>query len=203
MSIDALLPTWDRRLWFAEPVRAAPHATFAAIRRVDFFRSPLIGIPNRARVGFDRTFRRAGTTAEPPRHFGFDQLLAEDGGFHLVEEEPGREIVLGFVGRWWERGYGRVEWDPAGFPDLGLSGVGVGAWSFTVLPYGADSVLVSEIRVRCTDDAARRRFARYWMLVGGFVAAMGRPVLRLVRAEAEGSGVPASGRPPSSDDPLR
>jgi hypothetical protein len=46
-------------------------------------------------------------------------------------------------------------------------------------------VLVTDVRVRCTDDEARRSFQRYWTAVGPFVTAMGRPVLRLIRKEAE------------------
>jgi hypothetical protein len=89
-----------------------------------------------------------------PKRFRFDQLLEEEGGFHLLAENPDREIVLGFVGRWWDRGYGRVDWSAEEFRDFDRPGFGVGAWNF-------------------------RRGA------GPFVRAMGRPVLRLIRAEAE------------------
>jgi hypothetical protein len=54
--------------------------------------------------------RRNTGSAAQPEHFGFDQLVEEQGGFHLLAEEAGEELVLGFIGRWWDRGYGRVEW---------------------------------------------------------------------------------------------
>ena len=124
--------------------------------------------------------------AAQPQHFGFDQLLEEQGGFHLLAEEAGEELVLGFIGRWWDRGYGRVEWSAEEFRDFSRPGYAVGAWGFTVLPYGSSTtVLVTDVRVRCTDDEARRSFQRYWTAVGPFVTAMGRPVLRLIRKEAE------------------
>jgi hypothetical protein len=153
---------------------------------VDFFDSPVIALPNRARVGFDRMVRASSGGAAPvPRRFGFEQLLEEDGGFRLLGEDESA-LVLGFVGRWWERGYGRVEWTPDEFAGIDRPGLAVGAWGFTVLGYGVHaSVLITDVRVRCTDAEARAKFDRYWMVVGPFVTAMARPVLRLVQREAE------------------
>jgi hypothetical protein len=187
MLIDDELPSWERRVLVSLPVEADSVTTFAAIRRVDFFRSPVIAVPNRLRTWFDVfiRWREHGSPAQP-EHFGFDQLLEEQGGFHLLAEEAGEELVLGFIGRWWDRGYGRVEWSAEQFRDFNRPGYAVGAWGFTVLPYGSSTtVLVTDVRVRCTDEGARRSFQRYWTAVGPFVTAMGRPVLRLIRKEAE------------------
>jgi hypothetical protein len=195
MLIDDELPTWERRVVLAETVDAAAQLAFEAIRRVDFFESPIIAVPNRARTAFDRIVRSAeqGSTLQP-KQFRFEQLLEEDGGFHLLAENPGEELVLGFIGRWWQRGYGRVDWTAAEFREFNRPGYAVGAWGFTVLPYGSDtSVVVTDVRVRCTDDEARRNFRRYWRVVGPFVTAMGRPVLRLIRKEAERMPEPAHG----------
>jgi hypothetical protein len=66
----------------------------------------VIAVPNRLRTWFDAIIRSGehGSAAQPER-FGFDQLLEEQGGFHLLAEEAGQELVLGFIGRWWDRGY--------------------------------------------------------------------------------------------------
>ncbi|MGN6634809.1 MAG: hypothetical protein ACTHJ6_05015 [Oryzihumus sp.] len=118
MLIDNELGAWERRVALARVVEASPAATFAAIRRVDFLASPVVAVPNRARALFDRVVRPAAADATVPSRFGFEQLVAEDGGFQLLAEEPGEELVLGFVGRWWERGYGRVDWTPEEFREL-------------------------------------------------------------------------------------
>jgi hypothetical protein len=187
--VDELMPGWERRILNAQPVNASAERTFSAIRRVDFFRSPIIAVPNRLRVDLDRMVRSRNHGAPPPpREFRFAQLLEDDGGFRLLAEEDGHELVLGFIGRWWERGYGRVHWTADEFPDFARPGYGVGTWSFSTLPYGeASCVLVTDVRVRCTDEESRRKFNRYWTLVGRFVTAMGRPVLQLIRHEAEGT----------------
>jgi hypothetical protein len=186
MLIDTHMSTYERQVFRARAIKAPKDVTLAAVRRVDFFQSQLIALPNRARVGFDRLVRASAVSAAPaPKRFGFEQLLEEDGGFRLLDEDE-NELVLGFVGRWWERGYGRVEWTPEEFAGLGRPGLAVGAWGFSVLGYGADaSVLVTDVRVRCTDQEARAKFERYWRVVGPFVTAMARPVLRLVQREAE------------------
>jgi hypothetical protein len=195
MSIDDQMPRWERRFWTCLPVAAPADRTFAAIRHVDFFRSPVIGVPNRARQRLDALVGSPARTAgRPPKRFGFEQLLEEEGGFRLLSDDGHREIVLGFIGRWWERGYGRVAWAPDELRDFDRPECAVGVWGFSALPYGADaSVLVTDVRVRCTDDEARRKFRRYWMLVGPFVTAMGKPVLRLVRDQAERTPGTATG----------
>lgn len=186
MLIDTHMPTYERQVLRARAIKAARDTTLAAVRRVDFFDSPVIALPNRARVGFDRLVRASPVSASPPpKRFGFEQLLEEGGGFRLLGEDES-ELVLGFVGRWWDRGYGRVDWTPEEFAGMDRPGLAVGAWGFTVLGYGASaSVLITDVRVRCTDEEARAKFERYWRVVGPFVTAMARPVLRLVQREAE------------------
>jgi hypothetical protein len=186
MLIDEQMPQWEQHVVRAEPVDAAPQTTYDAIRRIDFFDSPVVGVPNRVRVIPEQAARwaRGQPPVRHPEHFTFEQLL--DNGFHLLADDPGREIVLGFIGRWWQRDFGRVDWAPADFRAFQLPGYAVGAWSFAVLPYGdRTSVLVTEVRLRCTDEAARRAFGRYFTVTGPFIKAMGRPVLRLVRRAAE------------------
>jgi hypothetical protein len=184
--IDEQMPWWEQHFVRAQPVDAAPSATYDAIRRIDFFDSLVVGVPNRVRAFPERAVRWA-RRLPPPRQldqFRFEQLL--DNGFHLLADEPGRELVLGFIGRWWQRDFGRVDWAPADFREFQLPEYAVGAWNFAVLPYGdRASVVVTEVRLRCTDDAARRAFGRYFTITGPFIKAMGRPVLRLIRKEAE------------------
>jgi hypothetical protein len=185
--LDELMPRWDRRIIRTQDVRASTERTYAAIREVDFFESPVLAVPNRFRVAMDRMIGPRDLDAAPqPKTFRFAQLLDEDGGFQLLAEEEGHELVLGFVGRWWERDYGRVEWTVDEFPRFTRPGCAKGTWGFTVLPYGVDTcILVTEVRVCGTDGEARRKFERYWAFVGRFVTAMGQPVLRLIRDQAE------------------
>jgi hypothetical protein len=192
--MDAQLPRYEQRILRTQVVRAPASTTFAAIRRVDFFRSPVVALPNRARIAIDAVrARRVPRIQRSGSASRFDQLLGPDGGFHLLAEEPEHAVVLGFIGRWWEKGYGRVEWAPADFGQFSLPGYGIGAWGFAVLAYDTrTSILITEVRVHGTDERARRMFRRYWTVVGPFVKAMSGPILRSIRDEAEG---PTRGKP--------
>jgi hypothetical protein len=63
---------------------------------------------------------------------------------------------------------------------------------YVVSPYGSESTLTLEIRVALTDDTARRRFRRYWMLIGPAARFTTARMLRLIKADAEGQA-PAAG----------
>jgi hypothetical protein len=184
--IEAQLPTYEQRILRTQVIYASASEIFSAIRSVDFFQSPVVALPNRARIAIDALRSRRCAHVPSGSQFRFDQLLEPDGGFHLLAEEPEHAIVLGFIGRWWEKGYGRVEWEPEDFRTFSLPGYGIGAWSFTALAYDTrTSILATEVRVHGTDAGARRTFRRYWTVVGPFVTAMSGPLLRLIRDEAE------------------
>jgi hypothetical protein len=69
----------------------------------------------------------------------------------------------------------------AGFDEPGLAKI---ATSIRVDPYGAhSSVLTMETRVAVTDEASRRRFRRYWLLIGPFSTLIRRMALRQLSKE--------------------
>lgn len=86
-------------------------------------------------------------------------------GFHLIAEEPGRELVVGmYVIK----------------PDRALA-----AMNFLLLPLDGGVRLTTETRVHAKDDAARRSFRWYWWLIrpgSGFIRHMW---LRAIRHRAE------------------
>jgi hypothetical protein len=52
----------------------------------------------------------------------------------------------------------------ADFAAFDRPGFSKAALDYTVVPYGTRSILTTETRVVLTDDAARARFRRYWLL---------------------------------------
>jgi hypothetical protein len=107
-------------------------------------------------------------------------------GWINLGEEPGREIVVGAVGRFWGAS---IEWrsvEPSAFAAFDEPGNAKIAWSFTVLPYGvARSVLATECRTAATDEEARRGFTRYWRVVGPFAGHVIGANLPVVKRHAE------------------
>ena len=187
--IDAFLPAYDVAASYAAGVAAPPERVWAAVRALEMRGSPLVrglfllrSLPALL-VHPRRTLARRGHG----RALGLtlDDLLR--GGFTLLGERPGEELLLGLVGRFWRADGGIVRVAADEWREWERPGYAKAAWSFTLGP-GAGGVvrLATETRVRCTDAASRRRFLRYWRLVGPFSGVIRRDMLRSVRRAAEG-----------------
>lgn len=153
-------------------VVAPPDLTYAAVRRVDLGRSTTVRVLFGLR-GMRRTAR-----------ITLDDLLAR--GFVLLGEEPGEELVLGLVGRFWTPGGGLRQVAPDAFATFEEPGFARTAWNFRVsAARDNSSTLSTETRVLCTDERARRSFRRYWRLVRPFSGAIRRRSLELIKRDAE------------------
>jgi hypothetical protein len=102
-----------------------------------------------------------------------------------LAEAPG-DRVAGMVGRPWRLRPQRVPIagaeDFAGFAEPGWVRV---ATDFRVIAAAGGSRLTTETRIQGTDAGARRRFARYWRIVGRGSALIRRDVLRAAKRRAE------------------
>lgn len=168
------MPEFDVVEYHERAVAAPPGHVCAALRRVDLAGSLVVRVLFAAR-GLVRPGRR--------RSYTLEGLLGA--GFTLLEEVPGREIVLGVTGRFWRPTGGVVRLSPEEFAAFAEPGWARAVWDFRVEPAARGSLLSTETRVRATDEAARRAFRRYWRVVGPFSALIRRRALALVAAEAE------------------
>ena len=189
LLIDRFLPRWDLAVVHAGVFRVPPQVCYQAACGLDFFRVPLIrilidlrGLPQRL-VGALTGHRAAAAPAQRTLRLGNDLGGL---GFSLRAETPGVELVWGQVSRPWEPlaastdAPGTPE-EFAGFDQPGFAKI---AFSLRVHPYGrAASILTMETRVALTDEQNRRRFRRYWLLIGPFSALIRRLALRQVAAE--------------------
>jgi hypothetical protein len=103
---------------------------------------------------------------------GYDRPLLEEvlksGTFILLADVPGREIVAGSVGKFWQASGGMLRLSG---PDEFLSGAYAG-YARTVLSFriGRDRRsgglrLRTEMRILVPDLEARRKFGAYWLLI--------------------------------------
>jgi len=104
-----------------------------------------------------------------PAPFGFEN-------FTLLETRPGRELVFGLIGRFWESDYGLVPIpDGAAFMAFAAGGVARLVLGFQATAQSNGTThLVTDTRVFCPDQETLRRFAPYWYLI--------RPVSGLIRS---------------------
>ena len=179
--IDGWMPHGEFSERHAIHVAAPPEAAYAAVRRLDLGRSPLVRVLFALRslpaylVRRGRGERALGVTMEG--------LLKS--GFVLLQEDPPREVVLGLAGRFWTPTGGIVRFDPAEFRAFDRPGMAVAAWNFTVQPADGGCRVTTETRVRCTDEAARRSFRRYWRVVRPFSGLIRQEALRAIRRTAQ------------------
>jgi hypothetical protein len=173
------MPEYDlhevHELW----VPAGPERTYEAVkavtaREIRLF-GPLMGlraVPARLRG------RRRTLDARIPL---LTQML--EAGFVDLGTEPGSEVVVGAVGRFWSPSGNlpvrtiRTREDFQGFAQPGYSKA---AMNFSVEPQGGGSVVRTETRIVGTDAEATRRFRRYWWLIGWASAAIRRSWLKAI-----------------------
>jgi len=101
----------------------------------------------------------------PSRAFGFHS-------FKLLGEVPGHEVAFGLAGRFWQMDYGlRCIADTAAF--MAMTDQPRLVLNVCVEPLdGQRCQLVTHTRVHCPDEAQRRRFLPYWILIrpaSGFI----------------------------------
>ena len=181
MLIDGIMPEPHFAERHAVRVAAPPERAYEAVRRLDLRGSPVIrtlfalrSLPALLTPG-RRAQRGLGST--------MDALLAN--GFVLLAERAPHEVVLGLAGQFWKPSGGIARLAADEFMDCDLPGLALAAWNFTVLPTDEGALVATETRVRCTDDAAHRSFARYWRVVRPFSGLVRTEALRTIRRAAE------------------
>jgi hypothetical protein len=108
------------------------------------------------------------------------------GGFVLLDELPGEEIVLGLAGRFWQpapklaRLHNREDYVHYEQNDSARTCV-----NFRVEALDAQRTRLStETRVRCFGNG-QHKFKLYWVLIGPFSALIRRDWLRLIKRRSE------------------
>jgi len=171
--LDEVLPRFDFRSRHARRVAAPPEWVAQA---VDILR------PGRAASLLMR-IRGLHIPSGPIR----DVLTGS--GFTVLTERPGLEMVAGTTGRFWalrEQAHMEAPIDLQAFRAFDRPGWAQGEMSIRLEPLQDGSTYVmTETRVRCVDDAARRRFAVYWLFIKVFSGWLRRDFLRGIARIAE------------------
>ena len=186
MLIDQYLPYYDVSDVNFVVVSAAPAQVYDLVRHVDLYRAPVIRVLFWLRTLPERLLR-SKESAQRTRSstLTIDDIVAPGSGFIVLSENPGEEIVIGAVGKFWQPRLEFVNVDAADFSGFETSGYAKLAWNICVQPYGSERSLVSvEARVKAIDEASRRRFRLYWKLIGPVSRWIRRRGLALIVADA-------------------
>jgi hypothetical protein len=101
-------------------------------------------------------------------------------GFTLLRERPGKEVVVGAIGRFWSP-FGNKPVVGEDFSAFTEPGYAKAALNFTVAADGEGSRITTETRIAGTDAAAARKFRRYWLLIRLGSGAIRRSWLKAIR----------------------
>jgi hypothetical protein len=197
--MDQFMPRHDLAVVHADVFRAPPAECYRAASELDLFQAPLVrtllgirGLPQR--VVATLTGRSGSAPGEAsPSTFRLKDLVGL--GWVLLGETPGVEMVFGQVSRPWKAVAASTDapTTPEHFTSFDGPGFAKIAAGLRIDPYGVDSSIVTiETRASATDDNSRRRFRRYWLLIGPFSSLIRRIALRRLATELRRS---APGRP--------
>jgi hypothetical protein len=109
------------------------------------------------------------------------QMVEE--GFVDLGAEPGSEVVVGAVGRFWSPSGNlpvRTIRTREDFEDFAQPGYSKAAMNFSVESQRDGSLVRTETRIVGTDGEATRNFRRYWWLIGWASAAIRRSWLKAI-----------------------
>lgn len=167
MIIDEVMAVYDVRSRHTRRLPVPPERAMAAVAGLDLARDPLVRI----------LFRLRGLPAGAGTWAGLEAV-----GFTVLGHRDD-EVAVGITGRFWTPSGGLVRLDRPAFRHFDRPGYAQAVWNFTTRSEEQGGcVAATETRVACTDEAARRAFRRYWLVVGPFSALIRRRALGLVAA---------------------
>lgn len=145
-------------------VKASPEEAWEAGRHFDAGEIPWV------KLLFDiRTipYKMMGNhPVEPDRKIGVDDITRGETGFMVLDEIPGKEVVVGSVGQFWHLNIPFARVAPDAFLHFNQPGWGKIAWSISVEPYRDGSTISLELRTTATDERSWERFNRYFHMIG-------------------------------------
>ena len=183
MLLDDFVPEAEFVEVHETSVAAAPATALAAAKAVEPREMPLTRVLFAVRLLPAALARREqGLSTSRPL---YEQLLGE--GFRELAEDPGHEVVVGVVGRFWSLRHGSpIHLDePRDFLEFDEPGYAKAVLGLAAEPGDRGARLRTETRVVTTDAASRRAFGRYWRIVRPGSGLIRREWLRAAKRRAE------------------
>jgi len=180
MRIERFLPQYDAIETHAITIAAPPAAVWETLRHGNIGGSWII----KGLMGLRTIFSGIDTSAAR-RPMSIDTITRH--GFGILDEDPGRELVLGVAGRFWRPTGNLLPFDRDSFDRPVPAGVARGVWNFALAGTAEGTRLTTETRVLCGDPSSRRKFRLYWTFVRPFSGLIRIVMLRAIRRQVSGA----------------
>lgn len=178
-AIDHVLPQWDQHERHSQWIDAVPERVWQALDELCIRDLPLSVLLARLRGG-PAAWR--GGLGDAGDRRALDSVAPRE-----LSATPPRELLLGDIACYTAMSPARPDitrGDMAAFCAFDEPGWTKVAMNFALTPERGGTRLATETRVRATDEAARRAFRWYWLLVRTGSAVIRRDILRGVKARA-------------------
>ena len=171
MLIDQFLPHYDVSAQYQIDFHAPLERVYSAARHLDMTDSWIVRWLYRFR-------------GLPTSSLTLDGMLKF--GFVLLADNPSQEIVFGLIGQFWTP-MGQIQHVTAdAFVDFNQQGYAKVAGNIALVPRDDGNIRVTtETRIYSPDNASRRKFRWYWLLIGPFSGIIRKEWLRLIKRRAE------------------
>jgi hypothetical protein len=171
MLIDEFLPRYDVNARYQINVHASLSEAYSAARSLDMQNSKIVRWLYLLR-------------GIPQGDLTLDGMLKW--GFVLLADKPSQELVFGLIGRFWTPTPKIQRINADAFTIFNRPGFAKVVGNIAFIAQSDGSVRVStETRVHCLDQASRKRFFLYWLLIRPFSGIIRKEWLRLIRKKAE------------------
>lgn len=178
---DPFMPVYDVVERHEVQVAAPAGITFEAARNLRLGQSPTIRAIFRARELLLRSPRTHNSADDKPL---IEEML--ELGWGVLEETPGRAVVMGSVTQPWQANVTFRAVDPNDFAAFAEPGFVRIVWTIEVFPLTtATSLFRTVTRAKATDAHARKLFRLYWAFLSPGIWLIRVEALRIVRDRAE------------------
>jgi len=181
MLIDSFAPNPDAVETHSIAINASSEKVYRVLWTADVGGSLIIKLLMGLRSLPEFILRRG---CVPPRKREITLQTVIDSGFGILANEPD-EVVLGVTGRFWRPTGNLSPFNREDFDRPVPTGYARGVWNFSLKEEKPGrTILSTETRVVCGDDASRREFRIYWFFVRPFSGLIRRLMLKSVRKAA-------------------
>jgi hypothetical protein len=148
-------------------VRATPEVAWQAVRHHNVSSIPWVNFLFRLRTIAD--IFKGDKPKFGDTHKGIiDEIAEHNEGFIILEENPGKNVVVGAIGKFWHLNIPFESITADQFRTFDIPGWGKVAWAISVEPYSTGSTISFDLRTTATDKASWARLNRYYHVIGLF-----------------------------------
>ena len=145
-------------------VKSKPDIAWNTARHFDMSEVPWIKLLFEIRTLPDKLTGKP--KGESSTGLGVDEITKTDTGFMILEEIPGKSVVVGSVGQFWHLNIPFLKVSKEEFKDFKKPGYGKIAWSISVEPFLEGSTISLELRTTATDQRSWKKLNRYYHVIG-------------------------------------